>query len=71
MEGLEERLCVPDSLLGRYSSGRCQVCETQVLQLKQEAIAMIRSIQLAQNAATAITNTSIPALVGSCTPQHR
>jgi hypothetical protein len=72
IEGLEERLSVPDALLPRYSSGRCQVCETQLRQLKQEAVAMIRSIQLAQNAATAITSTSIPALVGSCTtPTHR
>ena len=71
VEGLEERLEVPDSLLPRYTSGSCQVCGTPVAQLKQEATAMIRSIQLAQSAATAITNTSLPALVGSCTPQHR
>nr|KAG5689753.1 hypothetical protein BaRGS_031154 [Batillaria attramentaria] len=74
LEGLEERLAVPDTLRQRYSTGRCHVCETQVAQLKGEAIAMIRSIQLAQSAATSITSTSIPALVGSCsiTPQqHR
>ncbi|KAL8572396.1 hypothetical protein ACOMHN_023165 [Nucella lapillus] len=55
LEGLEERLVLPNSLASRYNAqGRCKVCETPLGHLRQEASAMIRSIQLAQHAASGV-----------------
>ncbi|XP_076464900.1 uncharacterized protein LOC143296727 [Babylonia areolata] len=71
LDGLEERLAVGPGLAALYRAGHCTVCQTPVGHLKEEAVAMIRSIQVAQTAATTLPATCLPALVGSCTPQHR
>ncbi|PVD25521.1 hypothetical protein C0Q70_13177 [Pomacea canaliculata] len=67
-----QQLVVPGHVRQRLTNGQCQVCETQVRQLKQEAVTMLRSIQLAQTAHSARA-ANIPALVGSCNLdlQHR
>lgn len=72
LEGMEDKLVVPGHVRQRLTNGQCQVCETQVRQLKQEAVTMLRSIQLAQTAHSARA-ANIPALVGSCNLdlQHR
>ncbi|XP_059172554.1 kinesin-like protein KIF26B isoform X2 [Physella acuta] len=71
LDNIGERLTVPESYERWFSrTGQCAVCQTPIGQLKQEAVAMIQSIQLAQTTATA---GSIPSLVGSCglVPQHK
>ncbi|KAK6182778.1 hypothetical protein SNE40_010388 [Patella caerulea] len=60
---VEEKLQVPDNFRRYVKRERCDVCETPIRQLKQEAVAMIQSIQQAQSASSVPAN--IPALVGS------
>ncbi|XP_035824100.1 uncharacterized protein LOC101851541 [Aplysia californica] len=64
LDNIGERLVLPELYERWYSrTGQCSVCETPVSQLRQEAVAMVQSIQLAQSTAMP---TNIPALVGSC-----
>ena len=71
MERIEDKLQVPESFRKYGKQQQCDVCETHIRQLKQEAVAMIKSIQHAQH--TSGANANIPALVGSCNivPTHQ
>lgn len=61
---IAERLEVPQISPKFALRDRCDVCDTHIKQLKQEAVAMVHSIQQAQCESAPPTN--IPALVGSC-----
>ncbi|ESO85459.1 hypothetical protein LOTGIDRAFT_154952 [Lottia gigantea] len=60
---VEEMLQVPENFRRYVKRECCDVCETPIRQLKQEAVAMIQSIQQAQSASSHPAN--ISALVGS------
>ncbi|KAK0042530.1 kinesin-like protein KIF26A, partial [Biomphalaria pfeifferi] len=63
-DNIGDRLTIPESYERWYSrTGHCGICETPIGQLKQEAVAMIQSIQLAQSS---VIPANIPSLVGSC-----
>ena len=47
---LHDRLHVPKSLQDAWNNDRCQVCTTHVNQLKQEAVAMVQSLEEMQQA---------------------
>lgn len=64
IEGLKDRLQVPENGYRFSRAGQCEVCDTHVSQLRQEAISMVHSIQQAQQE-TNTTNTNLPNLIGS------
>ena len=61
---LKEKLQVPENGYRFHRNGHCDVCDTHVSQLKQEAVSMVQSIQHAQSESTAAA-TNIPQLIGS------
>ncbi|KAL8586889.1 hypothetical protein ACOMHN_050994 [Nucella lapillus] len=71
LEGLEDRLSVAPALSALYRPGRCGTCGTLLSQLKGEAVAMVRSLQVAQYAACPLPSSCLPTLVGSATPHYR
>lgn len=63
IEGLKDKLQVAENGYRFSRAGCCEVCDTHVTQLKQEAVSMVQSIQQAQSESRATTN--IPNLIGS------
>ena len=64
IESLKDKLKVPQNGYRFSRAGLCEVCDTHVSQLQQEAIGMVHSIQQAQSE-TSTTNTNLPNLIGS------
>ncbi|XP_022092907.1 kinesin-like protein KIF26B isoform X4 [Acanthaster planci] len=62
---LYERLQIPKSLYEAWNGSQCEVCSTQLKQLKQEAVAMVQSLEEAQSQSEAASLSNLPALVGS------
>ncbi|XP_053396929.1 kinesin-like protein KIF26B isoform X2 [Mercenaria mercenaria] len=63
IESFKDKLQVPENGYRFSHVGSCEVCDTHVTQLKQEAVSMVQSIQQAQCKSTVPTN--IPNLIGS------
>ena len=59
----KDKLQVPENGYRFQRNGHCDVCDTHVNQLKQEAVTMVQSIQHAQSESISATN--IPQLIGS------
>ncbi len=62
---LYDRLHVPKSLREAWNGSQCEVCSTQLSQLKHEAVAMVQSLEEAQSQSEAASLSNLPALVGS------
>ncbi|XP_077995110.1 uncharacterized protein LOC144448694 [Glandiceps talaboti] len=62
---LHDKLQVPDSSQ-KWADNRCEVCATHLSQLKQEAVAMVQSLERAQSSGDTSSLSNIPALIGSC-----
>ncbi|XP_074662541.1 uncharacterized protein LOC141915043 [Tubulanus polymorphus] len=60
---IADKLVIPENFRKSMNNDRCDVCDTTVTQLKQEAVAMVQSLERAQGDSS--TTTNIPALVGS------
>ncbi|KAL4237278.1 negative regulation of motor neuron migration [Mactra antiquata] len=63
IQNIKDKLQVVENGYRFSSSGHCDVCETHINQLKQEAVSMVHSIHQAQTDFTSATN--IPNLIGS------
>ncbi|XP_077861442.1 uncharacterized protein LOC100377557 [Saccoglossus kowalevskii] len=61
---LHEKLQVPDTSQ-KWTDNRCEVCATHLNQLKQEAVAMVHSLEKAHSSGDTSSLNNIPALVGS------
>ncbi|XP_038076086.1 kinesin-like protein KIF26B isoform X2 [Patiria miniata] len=62
---LYDRLHIPKSLHEAWNGSQCEVCSTQLKQLKHEAVAMVQSLEEAQSQSEAASLSNLPALVGS------
>ncbi len=62
---LHERLHIPKSLQEAWNNDQCEVCTTHVDQLKQEAVAMVQSLEEAQANKDGSSINKLSSLMGS------
>ena len=62
---LHERLHIPKSLQEAWNNDQCEVCTTHVNQLKQEAVAMVQSLEEAQTSKDGSSLNKLNSLMGS------